>query len=281
MNSQFATFGQAVLALLSMAALGPAAAQGALLAHYSFEGNAADQAVGDGAQNLTLAGDAALTSPGIKGAAKLSLDGSGDYASSPSPGTNAFTSGNGITLTAWFTTTAVASNTQQVLIHLPIAGGTLAQAAAGMEIMAGKLQVGGRSISSEGFKSNDATLPSNTLTLAGNTTYFAAAAIDYANDMITAYLYDGAIWKSQAVSVTFANSTGSGNQGLNIGRRADGQRPFNGAIDDVMIFNTTLSQAEVQAIAIPEPGSAVLIFLALVLGAAHVRTNVRLVPLQS
>jgi hypothetical protein len=265
MKSSLVAFCRLTLLLLLLFAFGNATAQATLVAHYSFEnGSLADQAIGDGAQNLTLFGNAEATSPGIKGSGKLSFDGNGDYATSPSPGTNGFTSGAGVTLATWFTTTTITSTTQQVLIHMPIAGGTLAQSAAGLEIMAGKLQVGGRSVSGEPFRSNDATLPANTLTMSSNTTYFAAAVIDYANDTVTAYLYDGAIWNIQSVPASFTNSTGSNNQGLNLGRRADGQRFFNGAMDDVMIFTTALSEADVRALVIPEPSSVLLLAMAIV-----------------
>jgi hypothetical protein len=222
--------------------------QAAEVAHYAFESTLSDSATADGAQDLTLFGDAVLTSPGIVGEGKLSFDGSGDYATAT--GTNGFTSGvPAITLSTWFTTTTIMSNTQQVLIHIPIQGGTTTQAAAGMEIMAGKLQVGGRSVSTEGFKSNDATLPSNELLLNSATTYFAAAVINYANDTVTAYLYNGTEWKSQSVVHDFANSLGTGNQGLTLGRRTDGQRPFNGSMDDTRIFTHALSEAQLQDLA--------------------------------
>lgn len=244
--------------------------EAALVASYSFENGTTDGATADGSQNLTLFGDANVSSPGIVGNGKLSLDGSGDYATSPSPGTNVFTSGAaGVTLSTWFRTATIASNTQQVLIQMPIQGGTLAQSGAGLDISSGKLQAGGRSVSSEGFQFNDATLPANTLNLASNTTYFAAGVIDYANDKVTAYLYDGTSWKIQSVNVAFTNSVGTNNQLLSIGRRADNQRPFNGAIDNVKIFNNALSETEVKALIapeVPEPGSLTML-VAMVIGA--------------
>jgi hypothetical protein len=226
-----------------------ASGQAVEVAHYAFESTLSDLVTADGSQDLTLFGDAHITSPGIVGEGKLSFDGSGDYATAT--GTNGFTSGvPAITLSTWFTTTTILSNTQQVLIHIPIQGGTSTQAAAGMEIMAGKLQVGGRSVSTEGFKSNDATLITNELLLNSNTTYFAAAVLDYANDTVTAYLYDGTEWKNQLVdTIDFANSAGSGNQGLTLGRRTDGQRPFNGSMDDTHIFSHALTEAELQDMA--------------------------------
>jgi hypothetical protein len=242
----------AVCLLASLVATG----QAAEVAHYAFESTLSDSATADGSQDLTLFGDAHLTTPGIVDEGKLSFDGSGDYATAT--GTNGFTSNvPAITLSTWFTTTTILSNTQQVLIHIPIQGGTSTQAAAGMEIMAGKLQVGGRSVSTEGFKSNDATLPTNELVLSSATTYFAAAVIDYANDSVTAYLYNGTEWKSQSVVHDFANTLGSGNQGLTLGRRTDGQRPFNGSMDDAHIFTHALSEAELQDMAgfVPPPTS--------------------------
>jgi hypothetical protein len=237
--------------------------EAALVASYSFENGTTDGATADGNQNLTLFGDANVSSPGLVGNGKLSLDGSGDYATSPSPGTNVFTSGAaGVTLSTWFRTATIASNTQQVLIQMPIQGGTLAQSGAGLDISSGKLQAGGRSVSSEGFQFNDATLPANTLNLASNTTYFAAGVIDYANDKVTAYLYDGATWKIQTVNVAFTNFVGANNQLLSIGRRADNQRPFNGAIDNIKIFNNALSETEVKALIapeVPEPGSLAML----------------------
>jgi hypothetical protein len=219
------------------------------VAHYAFESTLTDSATADGSQDLTLFGDAQLTSPGIVGEGKLSFDGSGDYATAS--GTNGFTSGAaGVTLSTWFTTATILPNTQHVLIQMPITGGAgLQQSAVGLEISSGKLQVGGRSATSEGFQFNDATLPSNTLVLNSTTTYFAAAVIDYANDFVTAYLYDGAEWKSQAVQVAFTNDVGPGNLGLSIGRRSDGQRPYNGSMDDVHIFTNVLTEAELQDMA--------------------------------
>jgi hypothetical protein len=274
MKSPLAALTARILLTLSIVAVGNMSAKAALVGSYSFEnGSLADQAISDGTQNLTLFADAIVTSPGINGNGKLSVDGSGDYAFSASPGTNGFTSGSGITLATWFRTTTIASNTQQLLIQLPIAGGGLNQSAAGLDISAGKIQVGGRSLFSEGFQGTGTTA-TNTLILSSNTTYFAAAVIDYANDFVTAYLYDGAVWKTDSAAVSFTNPTGSGNQGLYLGRRADNQRPFNGAIDDVKIFNTALSQSEVVAIAVPEANSAMLLIVAL--GATFVNGRIRL-----
>jgi hypothetical protein len=232
------------------------AVQAAEVAHYAFESTLSDSATADGSQDLTLFGDAVLTSPGIVGDGKLSFDGSGDYATAS--GTNGFTSNApAITLSTWFTTTTILPNTQHVMIQMPITGGAgPQQSAVGLEISSGKLQVGGRSATSEGFQFNDATLPSNTLVLNSTTTYFAAAVIDYANDFVTAYLYDGTEWKSQAVQVTFTNDFGPGNNGLSIGRRSDGQRPFNGSMDDVRIFTNVLTEAELQDMAGYEPPAA-------------------------
>jgi hypothetical protein len=262
MNSSVAVRQVRVLVLFALSGvLASQNLKAALMASYSFEnGSTADGATADGSQDLTLFGDAAVTSPGIFGNGKLNLDGSGDYATSPAPGTNVLTSGaTGVTLSTWFHTATIASNTQQVLIQLPIQGGTLAQSGAGLDISSGKLQAGGRSVSSEGFQFNDATLPANTLNLASNTTYFAAGVIDYANDKVTAYLYDGTTWKIQSVNVAFTNSVGANNQLLSIGRRADNQRPFNGLIDEVKIFNTALSEAEVMALIVPEPNSLAIL----------------------
>jgi hypothetical protein len=264
MNSSVAVRQVRAFVLLALASLLVSQSlEAALVASYSFENGTTDGATADGSQNLTLFGDANVSSPGIVGNGKLSLDGSGDYATSPSPGTNVFTSGAaGVTLSTWFRTATILSNTQQVLIQLPIQGGTLAQSGAGLDISSGKLQAGGRSVSSEGFQFNDATLPANTLNLASNTTYFAAGVIDYANDKVTAYLYDGTNWKIQSVNVAFTNSVGANNQLLSIGRRADNQRPFNGAIDNVKIFNTALTELEVQALIapeVPEPGSLAIL----------------------
>lgn len=272
MNSSVAVRQARVLLLFALSGfLASHNLKAALMASYSFEnGSIADGATTDGSQDLTLFGDAAVTSPGIVGNGKLSLDGSGDYATSPAPGTNVFTSGAaGVTLSTWFHTATIASNTQQVLIQLPIQGGTLAQSGAGLDISSGKLQAGGRSVSSEGFQFNDATLPANTLNLASNTTYYAAGVIDYANDKVTAYLYDGTTWKIQSVNVAFTNSVGANNQFLSIGRRADNQRLFNGSIDEVKIFNTALSEAEVMALIVPEPNS--LAILAVMFAGVYVR----------
>jgi hypothetical protein len=274
MNSSVVVRQVRVLVLLALAGvLASQNLEATLVASYSFENGTADGATADGSQNLTLFGDAAVTSPGIVGNGKLSLDGSGDYATSPSPGTNVLTSGaSGVTLSTWFRTATIASNTQQVLIQMPIAGGTLAQSGAGLDISSGKLQAGGRSVSSEGFQFNDATSPANTLNLASNTTYFAAGVIDYANDKVTAYLYDGATWKIQTVNVAFTNSVGANNQLLSIGRRADNQRPFNGAIDGVKIFNNALSETEVKALIAPEvPEPTGLAIVAMLVGGACAR----------
>jgi hypothetical protein len=264
MNSFTAVWQVRTLILLTLfGGLASQRLEAALVASYSFETGTTDEATADGSQNLTLFGDANVSSPGIVGNGKLSLDGSGDYATSPSPGTNVFTSGAaGVTLSTWFRTATIASNTQQVLIQMPIQGGTLAQSGAGLDISSGKLQAGGRSVSSEGFQFNDAVLPTNTLNLASNTTYFAAGVIDYANDKVTAYLYDGTTWKIQTVNVSFTNSVGTNNQLLSIGRRADNQRPFNGAIDNIKIFNNALSETEVKALIapeVPEPGSLAML----------------------
>ena len=274
MNSSVVVRQVRVLVLLALAGiLASPNLEATLVASYSFENVTTDGATADGSQNLTLFGDAAVISPGIVGNGKLSLDGSGDYATSPSPGTNVFTSGAaGVTLSTWFRTATIASNTQQVLIQMPIAGGTLAQSGVGLDISSGKLQAGGRSVPGEGLQFNDATLPSNTLNLASNTTYFAAAVIDYANDKVTAYLYDGTAWKIQPVNVAFTNSVGANNQLLSIGRRADNQRPFNGAIDNVKIFNNALSESEVMGLIVPEPTG--LAILAMLVGGVGVRRRV-------
>lgn len=233
------------------------------VARYEFEGNADDSVTGDGAQNLQLLGEATITAPGIIGDGKLSLNGNTANYASVLSGTNGFTSGApAVTLATWFTTTTIIpagqpGATQQVLMQMPITGGTgLGQSAVAIEISSGRLQMGGRSSTADSYLFIDATLPEqNPFDLLSNTTYFGAAVIDYENDTVTGYLYDPALdeWKTASKEVAFTNTTGPGNLGLYVGRRGDPMRPFNGSIDNASIFTHALSEAELQAMAGYEP----------------------------
>jgi hypothetical protein len=244
-------------ALLATAiALGATGAvQAALMGHYEFEGNSNDSATSDGSQNLTLSGNAAVITPGIVGSGALGLDGAGDYASAT--GTNGFTSGaSAVTISAWFTPDGAGNLSGNFgLVAMPIAGGSLGQNGATLEISGGRIQGGGRSSTSDGFQAS--TLAA--VTLAAGTTYFAATVLDYPNDSIVVYLYNASTqtWASNTAAVAFAGATNSGNQGLWIGSRAVPDRFFDGVIDDVRVYNHGLSENEIHAL-VPEPATIMI-----------------------
>jgi hypothetical protein len=226
-------------------ATAPANLNSRLKGHFTFDGNVNDMAVNDGAQHLTLHGNAATVSPGTIGSGQLMVNG-GDYATANS---NFTANSNAVTITAWFTpgnAITGAGSDDFTIVQMPIAGGTLAQSAAGLDISDGRLQVGGRSLSSEAFQG-----VVQTGVLQQGKTYFAAAVIDYEANRVTSYLYDvaNATWTTASSTANFGADTAIGDQGINIGRRADGQRNFFGSIDDVRIYAAALSQESVQSLA--------------------------------
>jgi hypothetical protein len=239
-NSAISTNTGSPLRLLEFTA-GPANLNSHLKGHFQFEGNAHDIATIDGAQNLTLHGNAGT------GTGELVLNNSLDYATAA---TN-FTAGrNAVTVTTWFTPTQSltgAPSEDYTIFQMPIQGGTLSQSVVGIDISDGKLQVGGRSQSSETFQG----VVQSGLLQQGKT-YFAAAVIDYEDDTVTSYLYDqeSGVWTTASAVVNFTARTTVGEQGLSIGRRSDGLRSFLGSIDDVRIFDVALSQESIQSLVV-------------------------------
>jgi hypothetical protein len=224
----------------------PASFNTHLRGHFPFDGNGNDFATNDGAQDLTLFGNATTSAPGTIGAGRLVVNGGADRASVAS---NFTANRNAVTITAWFTPGNVitgAGADDYTIVQMPIAGGTLAQSAAGLDISDGRLQVGGRALSTDTFQG---VLQSDILEQ--GKTYFAAAVIDYEADRITSYLYDvaNATWTTATATVDFGADFAVGDQGLTIGRRADGQRNFYGSIDDVRIYAAALNQESVQSLA--------------------------------
>lgn len=215
--------------------------------HYAFEGNFNDSATGDGAQDLTGAGDVATASPGFVGESLLLLDGFDDRVTST---TSFITGAAGVTLTTWFSPGSPITGAQSedyTIIQLPITGGGLNQSAVGLEIQDGKLQVGGRSSTADTYQ----LYLSPTLLETGKT-YFAAVTLDFVAKRVDGYLYDVAdeFWETGAnESPVWAAAASVGNNGVSIGRRADNLRFFKGSVDDVHVFTNVLTEAELQAMA--------------------------------
>jgi hypothetical protein len=222
----------------------PANLNSHLKGHFPFDGNGNDVATNDGAQNLTLFGNATTSTPGTIGSGRLVVNGGADRAFAASN----FTAGrNAVTITAWFTPSNVitgSTSDDYTIVQLPITGGTLAQSTIGLDISDGKLQVGGRAVSSDAFQG---VVQSDVLQQ--GKTYFAAAVMDYEAGRITSYLYDveNKSWTEASAAANFGSSYGVGEQGISIGRRADGLRNFFGSIDDVRVYSASLSAESVKA----------------------------------
>jgi hypothetical protein len=239
-NSAISTNTGSPLRLLEFTA-GPANLNSHLKINYLFEGNAHDVAALEGAQNLTLHGNAGTNT------GKLVLNNSLDYATAT---TNLAANRNAVTVTTWFTPSQSitgAPSDDYTIFQMPIAGGALSQSAVGLDISDGKLQVGGRSHSSETFQG---VVQSGILQQ--GKTYFAAAVIDYEGDRVTSYLYDqeSGVWTTATSTANFTSRTTVGEQGISIGRRADGLRSFLGSIDDVRIYDVALSQDAIQSLVV-------------------------------
>lgn len=245
-------------------------ANAALIAYYDFDGNANDSAAANVAPDLALAGNVTYTSPGFDGSPqKLTLDGNNDWATNS--GTNFTQNSPGITLTTWFRTPTTLNPGTQTIMHLQVAGGAVQQGAADMKIVDGNFAGGGRSSSSTtsydlGYQAATGTAVS------ANTLYFGAVVLDYPNDDIILYLYNTATdtWTGGSnLSASWANnSLAGGNAAFRVGASNNGLEDFNGAIDEVRIYNEALSQEQIFA-AVPEPsfisllivgGVAVVIF---------------------
>jgi hypothetical protein len=222
-------------------------ATAAEVAHYEFEENFNDSAIADGAQDLTGAGGVATSSPGFVGNSLLLLDGFDDRVTGSADFLNGVT---GVTLTTWFSPGSPLTGAQTedyTIVQLPINGGGPNQSALGLEIQDGKLQVGGRSSSADGYQ-----LFLNPTLLQMGKTYFAAVTLDFTAKRVDGYLFDlaGGVWETGANETpTWASATSGGNNGISIGRRSDGLRYFKGSVDDVRIFTTALTESELQSIA--------------------------------
>jgi hypothetical protein len=239
-NSAITTNTGSPLRLLEFTA-GPANLNAHLKGHFQFEGNADDIATIDGAQNLTLHGNANPST------GKLVLNSTQDYATAT---TNFSSNRNAVTVTSWFTPSQSltgAPSEDYTIFQMPIAGGTPSQSGVGLDISDGKLQVGGRSQVSESFQG---VVQSGILQQ--GKTYFAAAVIDYEGKRVTSYLYDqeSGVWTTATAVANFTARTAVGEQGLSIGRRSDGLRSFLGSIDDVRIYDVALSQDTIESLVV-------------------------------
>lgn len=213
-----------------------------LVGFYEMEGNGNDSAPSGGAQNLTISGDAAtFDTPGHGGTQhKITLGGSDDYGINT---TNFTANAPGITLTGWFSTT---STGPQSIAFLRIAGANFPhQSAATVEINAsGNLVGGGRSIPGDAFQY--VTGP----TIAPNTLYFCAVALNYADDSISLHLYNNETdtWSITSGTVSFNDASLIGNNALFVGIRGDLTQDFVGSIDELRVYDESLSEQQLLAL---------------------------------
>lgn len=180
-----------------------------------------------------------------------SMENTGTYVSSPA--TTPFVLGNNHTISAWFNASALG---------------------------------GDRIILSNQFNSNTGFLfglsGSNVLMDFGNTraSYSAGVVADQDYFLVVRQDLDGdtnhgwAAGSNHRISLynPTTNSwqhfdgtqqkTGTNLQNLSIGRFTNGGREWDGLIDDVRVYNHTLSQGDLDALAIPEPGSLALLGIA-------------------
>jgi hypothetical protein len=263
------------MVLLLVAGLA-ASAQAALLGHYQFEGNANDSATADGAQDGTITG--AANAAGLVGSGALNFNGSTDFVNA---GSNFTLNTSAVTITTWFKADTVNTTAGQgnSLVQMPINGGAgLNASAAGIDLSAGKFQVGGRSQVADSFAG--AVISSYTLEVGH--VYFAAGVLKYSAgsgaDRVQAYLYDATtdVWRTQLTATTAgtfgATTNTAGDLGMYVGKRGDSLRYFDGIIDDVRIYNEALSGATIMA-SVPEPGTAALFLPAAILALRRRRSR--------
>ena len=232
--------------------------------HYTFEGDATDQAGGD--HNGVLNGGVTTSAPNLSlvdgGSQSLLLDGTNDYVSI-TDGVDIVPGGSTFTLATWIN---LAGNGNQDVIYFSNPNGGAA-ARLIMQIRAGtgvnyNITVGGRTLDTDGFSRYTASPQ-----LAPNTTYHVAATIDTTLGGANAVqLYvDG-----EPVSHTITSGTGyslnpfSAVTGFSatVGANGDPGAYVAGRMDDVRIYTEALGDSQVRALAVPEPATSVLVVLA-------------------
>lgn len=236
-------------------------ASAALVLRYDFEDSlslneAIDVANPDGTatpnDNGLIRG--AVYVPGKVGSFGLGFDGSNDDVNLGS--NDLLRNVSGATLTAWVRLNALPSlGNYASIIFLSVGTSANFNSRAVLDIdWNGRVEAAGRASDSDPFRSR---LTQATLQL--DTWYHIAGVLDYLNDSIAIYvdgvsqglLAGGGNWGGAATSNT--NSTS-----VTVGSTAGGFEFINATLDEVRIYNTTLTAAEIQTIAVPEPATAAL-----------------------
>ncbi len=195
--------------------------------------------------NASSANGATITSGKVGQAA--SLDGNNDYYTIGGSGVNKISplinGASAATISVWMKPSAYpsAGNSKRVF------EGEIQNATAGVFLelydSSGNIRVGGRSTTGDSFQSTTFPYP------ALNEWHLTTGVIDYANDTIYIYL-DGILVKTTAVTFTSSvyvsgtPTTSIDTIGSNIGVGSY----FSGALDEVRIYNTALSAAQIKAL---------------------------------
>jgi hypothetical protein len=234
--------------------------------HYTFEGDATDQAGGD--HNGVLNGGVTTSAPNLSlvdgGSQSLLLDGTNDYVSI-TDGVDIVPGGSTFTLATWIN---LAGNGNQDVIYFSNPNGGAAarlimqiRAASGLGNQNYNITVGGRTLDTDGFSRYTGDPQ-----LAPNTTYHVAATIDTTLGGANAVqLYvDG-----EPVSHTITSGTGYSQNPFDVTTGFSATVGANGGpadfvagrMDDVRIYTEVLSAPQIRALAIPEPATILLVAL--------------------
>jgi hypothetical protein len=247
----------AAIGVVAVAFLAATPAPAALVAHWTFDDedpNEATDIVGtaDGKLPTGATYVSALTGGGFAIDLTDAID--LDRKSTPEANTLSQTANAaGLTMTAYVKLDNVTSNKVN-FGYFSVNGDNAARFLFGIGDANGSIRAGGRSgTDSSSFQSFESVGG----VLKVGETHFVAAVIDYANDTIRLHV-DDQVFTAPAGSISFLETATPSTDSSN-GEIAASN--FDGVIDDVRLYNTALSESEVQAIPIPEPGSLGLVAL--------------------
>lgn len=240
---------------LLILAFSSACASAALVAHYPLEGSV-EQTVADGPAELTVFGtNPPAWNPGLAPDSTQSAfvgpnGASGSRFGSPTEGI--WDGVTGFSVSAWIQpNTTPATGTIFWL-------GTGGSARFVLQTIGTELRAGGRRVAENGFN----FVATTGLGLTVDQTYHVAATADYLTGMVNLYV-NGVEVASQEltgwqVGGVYGSTSSEGTHVLRLATNATGGEVYQGLLDEVQVFNHTLSPSEVANLAIPEPTVSLL-----------------------
>lgn len=256
--------------ILAAAVCLTAPASAALVYHYDLEGNFDQTGPGGDpvAPEVTVYGSENWADGIAPGSSQALRTGSGDDNSRVQLGDNDAWSGvTGFSVSAWMQPFELAGDGHSADSIIWLGSGGSARFVLQLND-GGDLRAGGRRIGDEGNFTTELVAGTNITGTTNNDldvdpistgqTYHVAATADYETGMVSIYLNGSLLVDRQIEAWEPYGPTVEEDYVTRFGVNGTGGEVFDGNLDDVRIYDHTLSSSEVAALAVPEPSVALL-----------------------